>query len=63
VTHRFLILFGSKNASVEGRVLVEEERLDEGTRAKRLAQGMENQKLALKAVRLPLRRGSPRRAL
>lgn len=56
-------LFGSKNALVEVKALVAEERPDEVTRAKRLAQVMANQKLDSRVVRHRLRRGSQRRAL
>jgi hypothetical protein len=58
-----MLRFGSKNVSVEERVLVAEERPDGVTRARKPAQGMENPKLDLRVVRHPLRKGSPRRAL
>jgi hypothetical protein len=56
-------LFGSKNALVEVKALVAEERPDEVTRARKLAQAMVNQKLDSRVVRHRLRRGFRRRAL
>jgi len=57
------ILFDSKNASAEGRVLVGEGRPDEVTRVRRLALETGNRRLDLRVVRHPSRRGFPRRAL
>jgi len=58
-----MLRFGSKNVSVEERVLVAEERPDGVTRARKPVQGMGSPRRVLRVVRHPLRRGSPRRAL